>query len=89
MAPLINLILQEIDVVGEGDSTHSHRKKLSAFTIESILSGMADIKVQNFLNKTSFPPIMPSKFEFNYFSMYRYINHIILLVGIIISCVYC
>lgn len=39
---------EEIDVVGddgsEGGFGLSHRKKLSAFTIESILSGMAEIK---------------------------------------------
>jgi len=36
---------QEIDVVGDDDGTFaSHRKKLSAFSIESILSGMADLK---------------------------------------------
>jgi len=36
---------QEIDVVGDDDGSFaSHRKKLSAFSIESILSGMADLK---------------------------------------------
>lgn len=38
---------EEIDVVGDDGSEGSfasHRKKLSAFTIESILSGMADMK---------------------------------------------
>ena len=36
---------QDVDVVGNGSSLMAHRKKLSAFTIESILSGMAEIKV--------------------------------------------
>ena len=40
-------IIQDIDVVGDGSSLMAHRKKLSAFTIESILSGMAEIKVNN------------------------------------------
>ena len=52
-----NSVLQdeEIDVVGDDGSESSfasHRKKLSAFTIESILSGMADIKDEDSLSET-------------------------------------
>jgi len=46
---------EEIDVVGDDGSESSfasHRKKLSAFTIESILSGMADIKDEDSLSET-------------------------------------
>lgn len=46
---------QEIDVVGDEDglagSLASHRKKLSAFSIESILSGMADFKDDDSLSE--------------------------------------
>ena len=46
---------QEIDVVGDEDglagSYASHRKKLSAFSIESILSGMADFKDDDSLSE--------------------------------------
>ena len=42
----------EIDVVGdEDDSFVSHRKKISAFSIESILSGMADFKEEDSLSE--------------------------------------
>jgi len=47
---------EEIDVVGDDGSESSfasHRKKLSAFTIESILSGMADIKDEDSLSETN------------------------------------
>jgi len=47
---------EEIDVVGDDGSDSSfasHRKKLSAFTIESILSGMADIKDEDSLSETN------------------------------------
>ena len=37
---------------GSESSFASHRKKLSAFTIESILSGMADIKDEDSLSET-------------------------------------
>ena len=53
---------EEIDVVGDDGSESSfasHRKKLSAFTIESILSGMADIKDEDSLSETN----MNSSFE--------------------------
>jgi len=46
---------EEIDVVGDDGSESSfasHRKKLSAFTIESILSGMADIKDEDSMSET-------------------------------------
>ena len=43
---------QEIDVVGDDDGSFaSHRKKLSAFSIESILSGMADFKDDDSLSE--------------------------------------
>ena len=43
---------QEIDVVGDEDGSYaSHRKKLSAFSIESILSGMADFKDDDSLSE--------------------------------------
>ena len=38
---------------GSDSSFASHRKKLSAFTIESILSGMADIKDEDSLSETN------------------------------------
>ena len=38
---------------GSESSFASHRKKLSAFTIESILSGMADIKDEDSLSETN------------------------------------
>ena len=44
---------------GSESSFASHRKKLSAFTIESILSGMADIKDEDSLSETN----MNSSFE--------------------------
>ena len=47
---------EEIDVVGDDGSENSfasHRKKLSAFTIESILSGMADIKDDDSMSETA------------------------------------
>ena len=47
---------EEIDVVGVDGSDGSfamHRKKLSAFTIESILSGMADMKDDDSMSETN------------------------------------
>ena len=46
---------QEIDVVGDDETSYTcHRKKLSAFSIESILSGMADFKDDDDDLNTSF-----------------------------------
>ena len=43
----------DIDVVGDEDSGFaSHRKKISAFSIESILSGMADFKDDDSMSET-------------------------------------
>jgi len=44
---------QDIDVGTEGDSVQAHRKKLSAFTIESILSGMAEIKDEDSMSEST------------------------------------
>lgn len=44
---------QDVDVVGSGNSLMAHRKKLSAFTIESILSGMAEIKEEDSMSESN------------------------------------